>query len=262
MDRDRRTAFQIQRDVIYALLLRELIARFGKSRVGLMWVLIEPVAHLVFPILIFGFVRERVVPGIEYPVFLAYGFLPFLLFKTICLQTMDGTAASRGVLSYRQVLLMDVFVAKMLAYCAIESVVFITVLSGLAMFGFDVLPQHPVELAGTLVLTVLLAFGLGMLFAAMSSVVPDAKSVIRVLFIPLYFLSGVLFPLSRLKEEWVDWIALNPVAHLVDMSRLAGVAHHEPMRQLSIGYPLALAVITLFIGLALYRLRYLSRVTM
>ena len=40
-----RTSFQIQRDVVYALLLREIASRFGKSRVGFLWVLLEPIAH-------------------------------------------------------------------------------------------------------------------------------------------------------------------------------------------------------------------------
>jgi capsular polysaccharide transport system permease protein len=256
-----RTAFQIQRDVIYALLLREIASRFGKSRVGFLWVVVEPVAHLVFPIVMFGFIRERVLPEVDYPVFLVYGFLPFLLFKTICLQTMEGTSANRGLLSYRQVLLMDVFIAKVLAHCAIESVVFGIVLTGLAMYGLDVLPPHPVELGGVLLLTVALAFGLGLLFAALCSFAPDAKAIVRVLFIPLYFMSGVLFPVSRFSDEYVRWLAINPVLHLVEMSRLTGVAHYEPMRQLSLGYPVALAIATLFGGFALYRLRYLSRVT-
>lgn len=256
-----RTAFQIQRDVIYALVLREVGARFGKSRVGFLWVLLEPIAHLVFPIVLFGFITHRVMPGIEYPVFLVYGFLPFVLFKTICMQTMDGASSARGVLAYRQVLLMDVFIAKMLAHCAVEAVVFGVVLIGLAMVGFEVLPAHPVEFAATLLLTVLLAFGLGLLFAALGSVVPDSKSVIRVLFIPLYFASGVLFPLSRFDEKWIELLAINPVAHLIDLSRSTGIEHYEPMRQMGVSYPLALALITLFIGLALYRLRFLSRVT-
>src|SRR6186713_789855 len=149
-----RTSFQIQRDVVYALLLRELASRFGKSRVGFLWVLMEPVAHLVFPIAVFGFMLERTIPGVEYPVFLTYG---FLLFKTICLQTMDGTRANRGLLSYRQVLLMDVFVAKALTHCAVSASVFAVVLGGLALVGFDVLPPSPIELFGVLALTVALA---------------------------------------------------------------------------------------------------------
>lgn len=257
-----RTAVQIQRDVIYALLLREMASRFGKTRVGFFWVLIEPVAHLIFPIFMFSYVRHRIVPGIEYPVFLAYGFLPFLLFKAICLQTMDGTNTNRGLLSYRQVLLLDVFVAKMLAHCVIQSIVFLVVLTGLGMLGFDVLPPFPLELAAVTVLTVALAFGLGMLFAALASVAPDARPIIRVLFMPLYFASGILFPITRFSDEIVDWLALNPVLHLVELTRLCAVEGYEPMRQLNLMYPLWLALISLFGGLALYRLRFLSRVTM
>lgn len=257
-----RTGFQIQRDVIYALVLREVGSRLGKSRVGLLWVMVEPVAHLVFPIVIFGFLMARALPGIDYPVFLVYGFLPFLLFKTICLQTMDGVSSNRGLLSYRQITLMDVFVAKAIAYCAIEAMVFAIVLAGLAMLGFDVLPPYPVEFAGALALTVALAFGLGLLFAALGSLVPDSKSVIRVLFLPLYLASGVLFPITRFPDAWIDWLALNPVLHLVELSRATGIDLYEPMRQLSVLYPAAVALAANFIGLAMYRLRYLSRVTM
>lgn len=256
-----RSAVQIQRDVIYALLLREIGAQFGRSRVGALWVLVEPVAHLVFPILMFGFIRQRVVPGAEYPVFLVYGFMPFLLFKSICLQTMEGTRANRGLLSYRQVLLMDVFVAKALATCMVQAIVYAVVLGGLAMLDFDVLPTRPVEFAGVLALTVALAFGLGLLFAGLCSFVPDARSVIRVLFIPLYFISGILFPISRFPDEWVRWLALNPVLQLVEMSRLTGLERYEAMKFLDIGYPVGLALVALFMGLAMYRLRYLARVT-
>jgi capsular polysaccharide transport system permease protein len=256
-----RSSLQIQRDVVYALLLREISSRFGKSRAGFLWVLVEPIAHLVFPIAIFGLVLARAIPGVEFAVFLVYGLLPFLLFKTICLQTMDGTRANRGLLSYRQVLLMDVFVAKALTHCAVSACVFAVVLGGLALLGFDVVPALPIELFGAMALTVALAFGLGMLFGALGSVSPDLKSVPRLLFIPLYFLSGILFPVSRFPEEWLPWLALNPVLHLVELTRHAAIADYALLPELGVSYPLALALLTVFMGLALYRLRWLSRAT-
>ncbi len=256
-----RTALHVQRDVLYALLLREIGALIGRSRIGFLGVLAEPVAHLVFPVVLLGYMLQRTLPGIEYPVFLIYGFLPFLLFKTICLQTMAGTQANRGLLSYRQVLLMDVFIAKALANCAIQAVVFVIVVAGLVMFGYQALPAGPLELGGVLVLTVLLAFGLGLLFAALTSLVPDARTVIRVLFIPLYFVSGILFPVSRFPDEWLRWLAVNPLLHLVELTRATSLDRYEPMRLLSIEYPIAATLVSLFCGLALYRLRYLARVT-
>jgi capsular polysaccharide transport system permease protein len=261
MHRTTRSPLQIQRDVLYALLLREISSRFGKSRGGFIWVLVEPVAHLVFPILMFGFIRNRLVPGVEYPVFLVYGFLPFLFFKAICLQIVDGVNTAQGLLSYRQVLLMDVFIAKALAYAVIQTMVFIIVLTGLALLGYDVLPPRPLELAAVLLLAAILGFGGGLTLAALASLIPDARPVIHVMFMPLYFASGILFPVTRLSDEWVRWLAINPVLHLVEVSRLTAVRGYDPMEQLNVGYVVGLALFATVLGLMLYRLRYLARVT-
>lgn len=257
----KRSHFQIQRDVIYALLLRELSSRFGKSRGGFVWVLVEPVAHLMVPVIIFGFIRQKLVPGVEFPVFLVYGFLPFLFFKSICLQIINGVNAAQGLLSYRQVLLMDVFIAKALAYAVIQAAVFIIVLSGLGMLGYDVLPGRPIELAGVIALTAFLAFGLGVMFAALTSLIPDARPVVSILFMPLYFMSGILFPVTRFPDDWVQLLAINPVLHLVELSRGTAVDGFEVMKYTSVAYPVTLALVSTAIGLMLYRLRYLAKVT-
>lgn len=256
-----RSHFQVQRDVIYALVLLELSSRFGKSRGGYMWVLVEPLAHLLVPMFIFGFIRHGLVPGVEYPVFLVYGFLPFLFFRSICLQTVNGVNAAQGLLSYRQVQLMDVFIAKVIAYAVIQAVVFAIVLTGLAIFDYDVLPRYPVEFAAVLALTTMLAFGLGLIFAAIASLVPDARSMIQIMFMPLYFASGILFPVTRFADEWVRLMAYNPLLHLVELIRATAIDGYEPMKYLNITYPVVLAVISIAIGLMLYRLRYLARVT-
>jgi capsular polysaccharide transport system permease protein len=257
-----RSAFKIQRDVIYALLLRELSSRFGKSRGGFLWVLVEPIAHLMIPVTIFGFIRVRFVPGVEYPVFLVFGFLPFLLFKAITLQIVNGVNTSQGLLSYRQVLLMDVFIAKAMSHAVIQAIVFAIVITGLALFGYDVLPARPLELAAVLVLTVSLAFGLGLVLAAIASIIPDTRAVITVMFMPLYFISGVLFPVTRFPDEYVRWMAINPVLHLVELCRATALPGYQPMKYVSIEYPIVLALVSATIGLMLYRLRYLNKVTM
>lgn len=234
---------------------------FGKSRGGFIWVLVEPLAHILVPVAIFGFIRQKMIPGVEYPVFLVYGFLPFLFFKSVCLQIVDGVNAAQGLLSYRQVQMLDVFIAKLLAFAVVQMIVFVVVLTGLALFGYDVLPARPVELVGATVLAIALAFGLGLMFAAVSSHIPDARAVIKILFMPLYFVSGILFPITRFPDEWVRYLAFNPVLHLVELSRGMALDGYEPMKYLSIEYPVALALGSTAVGLMLYRLRYIARVT-
>jgi capsular polysaccharide transport system permease protein len=257
-----RTALQIQIDVIAALLLREVQSRFGRSRVGFIWALLEPITHVAVPVILFGLVFNRAVPGVEYPVFLLYGLLPFLLFKNICLQTMDGVQANMGLLSYRQVHLLDVFVARALSNVSIEATLFSIVFAGLALLGYDVLPQRPVELFIALAIAVCMGLGLGMLFAAVCGFVPDARAVIRIAFVPLYLLSGVLFPVSRFSSDIVQWLSWNPLLHLIDYSRLAALPHYRPIPTLNVMFPVAVTTIALWVGLSLYRLRQLNRVTM
>jgi capsular polysaccharide transport system permease protein len=247
---------------VYALVLRELSSRFGKSRGGFIWVLVEPVAHLLVPMTIVAFIRNRFIPGVEYPVFLVYGFLPFLVFKAICLQIVNGVNAAKGLLSYRQILLMDVFVSKALAYMVLQAIVFAIVFTGLALLGYDIIPPHPIELAGVLLLTIFLAFGLGLVLAAIASLIPDARPVIQIMFMPLYLISGVLFPVTRFPDEMVKWMAINPVLHLVELTRASGVKGYEPFKYLSIEYPIVLGLVSTAIGLMLYRMRYLTKVTM
>jgi capsular polysaccharide transport system permease protein len=158
-------------------------------------------------------------------------------------------------------MLMDVFVSKAMAHCVIQAIVFVTVLTGLGMLGYDVLPGHPIELAGILALTTVLAFGLGVVLAAISSLVPDARSIIKIMFMPLYFASGILFPVTRFPDEWVRWMSLNPVLHVVELSRTMAIDGYRPMQYMSVTYPVALALSLTLLGFMLYRLRYLARVT-
>jgi capsular polysaccharide transport system permease protein len=195
-------------------------------------------------------------------VFLLYGLLPFLLFKNICLQTMDGVQANMGLLSYRQVHLLDVFLARALSNVAIEVMLFSIVFAGLGLLGYDVLPRNLVELIVVLVVAVAMGLGLGMLFAALCGFVPDARAVIRIVFAPLYFASGVIYPISRFSGDVVEWLSWNPLLHLIDYSRLAALPHYRPIQNLNAMYPVALTAIVLWVGLSLYRLRQLNRVTM
>lgn len=257
-----RTPYQVQKDVLYALLLREFSARFGRSRVGFFWALIEPIAHVAFPVIMFGFVVDRRITGYDYPVFLLYGLLPYFVFRAICMQTMDGVNTSRGLLSYRPVHLIDVLFTKAFFTLALESALFLIIAVALTIFGgYDLVPGRPIEWMLLMGGIVAFGLGLGMILAAVSSFIPDARAVIRVLFLPLYFASGVVFPAGRFSADITDALAWNPVLHWVEASRELGLPKYVAMDQLSYRMIFFSASVSLFVGLALYRLRRLSRVT-
>ena len=159
-------------------------------------------------------------------------------------------------------MLMDVFIARALAHCAIEAIVFAIVLSGLAMLGFDVLPPAPIEFGGVLLLTVALAFGLGLLFAALGSVVPDSKAVIASCFCRCISPPASCFRSRDFPDEWIDcWRSILCCI----WSRCRAAAGVAALRAHAAARPLLSAGarngMRSSCGLAMYRLRYLSRVT-
>lgn len=62
---------------IRALFLRELQTRFGHYRIGYVWALLEPALNVIFMLILFGAIVKRVLPGIDYTVFLINGILPY-----------------------------------------------------------------------------------------------------------------------------------------------------------------------------------------
>ena len=68
-------------------------------------------------------------------------------------------------------------------------------------------------------------------------------------------------PVSGYSSGMRARLAFNPVLHLVELSRSMGVEGYEPFKYLSPAYPVTLALTLTAVGLMLYRLRFLARVT-
>src|SRR5205085_5320950 len=102
----------------------------------------------------------------------------------------------------------------------------------LTALGYDLVPARPFEWLFLLVGASLFGFGLGMIFAALMSFMPDARSITRLAFMPLYLASGVVLPISRFPPDVVEWLSYNPVLHWVEASRDLGLEHYRPIEQL------------------------------
>ena len=74
--------FLIQRNVISALLFRELNIKLSQTSLGIFGVFLEPLILILIFLGIFSLVRERLVPGINPVIFLSIGIILFRIFAT------------------------------------------------------------------------------------------------------------------------------------------------------------------------------------
>jgi ABC-type multidrug transport system, permease component len=98
----------------------------------------------------------------------------------------------------------------------------------LLLAGLVGVPYSPVLFATLLGEMILLAFALtalGVLFASRMSQIESFQAVIQFLVMPMFFLSGAIFPLSGLPQWLAVLTKLDPLSYAVDPMRRAVFAH-------------------------------------
>jgi capsular polysaccharide transport system permease protein len=249
----KRSAWEIQRAVLFAIVLRELRTRIGRHWTGILWTVFEPLAHMLVILTVFGYLRNIASSAMEYPVFLFSGLMPFFLFRNLAQRLTDSIDSNRGLFSYRQVKPLDTVVGRGVVECLTWLAVLLISLAILQWLGFRALPRQPLQLFGVAALTALLGGGLGLLLAVATHGKPRVRSLVRMLYMVLYITSGVIFAIDRMPAEFFDWLRWNPMLHLVDLSRNAFEPLHPLHEGLGWGYPAAFTLVLLALALATYR---------
>lgn len=107
-----RSGLEVQQAAVKALFLREIKTRFGKYRLGYFWAVLEPAAHLLVLMVIFGFIMHRTMPDISFPVFLLNGIIPYFIFTNITNRSIGAIEANLGLFNYRPVKPIDTIIAR------------------------------------------------------------------------------------------------------------------------------------------------------
>ncbi|MCW5666899.1 MAG: ABC transporter permease [Piscinibacter sp.] len=250
----RRTPVQVQRSVLLALVIRELRARVEGRWLGLLWMMFEPLAHILIILALFGFRRHAVATTVELPVFLLTGLLPFFIFRNLARRLPAAISGNRGLYAYRQVKPIDAVAARAVVEIGLYSAVYLSALALLGWLGYHFLPHAPLELMVVSAVLLALGLGLGLVFGVLSHNRPRVQSIIGLAFLPLYLISGVIFPLHSLPPDVRSWLLWNPVLHLIELSRFHFIDSYQPIPGVGLAYPAAFALLALSLGLSLYRL--------
>ena len=247
-----RTPASITWAVWKALFLREAVARLFAGRAAWVWILVEPVVHLVILNVLFGFILRRLVSGVEGGMFITTGVLGFLIVQNTAMRSKEAITANMGLFTYRQVFPIDTVLvrAALEAVSLLISALFL--LTGLGLFGSTVLPHDVLLVMAALSALWLSGLGLGLMMSVATELIPEVGKVTDMLFRPLYFLSGIMYPVSAIPPAYRDWLLVNPFVHGIETLRMGFFPEYHAADGVSLSYLLGFAVITVCLGLALH----------
>ncbi|CCJ78072.1 Capsular polysaccharide ABC transporter,permease protein KpsM [Cronobacter muytjensii 530] len=248
----KRHGLAVQRATVLALFLREIKTRFGKFRLGYGWALLEPLLHLAILLFVLGFVMERTLPDISFPVFLLSGIIPYFIFSHITGRSVNAVDANQGLFNYRPVKPVDTIIARTLLEAGIYIAVYLLLLAMLAMMGEVFTCSHLLTLFSVWGCLIIFSFAIGLIFMVISSAFPEAEKFLPLLTRPLYFISCVMYSLNTIPQEYQRWVAWNPLVHVVELTRESLATSYESDGA-SLAYLAISTLVALFTGLALYR---------
>jgi lipopolysaccharide transport system permease protein len=243
------------RDLLYFLTKREISIRYKQSLLGISWAVLQPLMTMVVFTVFLGKLAKVPSDGVPYPVFSYLGLLPWTYFSNALSRAGTSLVSNSNLLSKVYVPRVLIPLSGVLS-ALVDFACAFGVLVGL-MFWYGLAPQPSWLLFAPLVLlTALLAQGVGMGLAALNVQFRDVQHAVPFLLQLWMFATPVVYPASLVPEQWRLLFALNPMTGVIEAYRAAALGRAVDFAALGISAAVA-AVLAL---LGWWRFRSMERV--
>src|SRR3546814_161361 len=210
---------------------------------------------------IYAGIRQRTIGVIDTLIWLFLVLHGFFLFRRTASQMAGAIDSNRALFSYRQVKPTDTVLMRGVLEGLLMAMVITIVGAGMALLGHNVTPADPMRVLAAFFGLWFLGVSLGLLISVLSELAQEFRQIINMAMMPLYFISGVMFPLASIPEPYREWLLLNPIAHGLEEARSGFAPYYHAAPGVSISYIYEFAFISIFIGLLLHRRFALRMVT-
>lgn len=230
------------RELLFFLVWRDVMVRYKQTAIGMLWVVLQPVAMVAVFTLFFGRLAKIPSDNIPYPLFAFAALLPWQVFSRAVTESANSLVTDQRLISriyFPRIIVPTTSVAAALVDFSVAFVVFLGIM---AWYGFTP-GLHTLYLPLFLLLMLITALGVGYWLSALNIEYRDVAQVLPFLSQFWMFLTPVVYSSTLVPERWRVLYALNPMVGVVEGFRwsLLGVGP-GPSAMLAASAAVALAI--------------------
>lgn len=212
-------SWQIQRRVLWALLLREVLTRFGRHNIGFMWLFVEPMLFTLGVTTLWTITKA--IHGSDLPIvaFALTGYSSVLLWRNMPARCIDAIEPNRSLLYHRNVRVIDIFLTRLLLEAAGASLSF--VILAVAAIALEKMgpPQDLLQVLGGWLMIAWFGFALALAIGAAAQQFDLVEKVWHPLQYLLFPLSGAAFLLSAVPQTLREVLLYLPMVNGLEYMR-------------------------------------------
>jgi ABC-type polysaccharide/polyol phosphate export permease len=237
------------RELIWALALKDLRVRYKRSALGFIWALLNPLMTMVILTIVFSTIMRFSVN--YYAIFLISALLPWTFFSQALSYSVDSVVMNAE-------LLKKIRVAKSIFPLAalIANVInfLLSLLPLLLILAFLRFPFHWtwIYLPIPLISLFLFAAGCAFFFATANVFFRDVSHIVQIILSGWFYLSPVLYSIDFLPQKYRLLLRFNPMLYILNGFRMAIYYGQLPTLQ-NMAASLSLGAITLLLGYSVFR---------
>jgi lipopolysaccharide transport system permease protein len=208
------------RDLLYILTMRDIKVRYKQTLLGALWAIIQPLFTMLIFSLLFGRLANMPSDGIPYPIFAFAALLPWTFFSNAVTNSGNSLIGNSNLITKVYFPRMVIPMASVASGLIDFAIAFGLLILLMLYYGIG-FSTSLLMLPVLVVMTALLAIGLGMLMSALNVKYRDIRHALPFLIQLGMFASPIIYPLSLVPEKWQWLMLLNPLAGQIEGYRSA-----------------------------------------
>ncbi|MEA9603807.1 ABC transporter permease [Polynucleobacter sp. JS-JIR-II-c23] len=224
------TPITIQYQVIKALILREIITRWGRNNIGFLWIFCEQLLVMLSFWLLYYVHSFRdltyVGYGISLTAFVLIGHAPLMLYRNSVNLLSNAIKSNTALLHHRNLRPLDFYVARFILEAVGNTASLVLLMFFCILFGFIPAPRDPITLIFAWALFLWFSFGFGLSIGILVAQYITASIIWRFFSVALIIISGAYFYVIFLPPEYQKYALMLPMVNGSEMMKHGYFGEH------------------------------------